>query len=120
MGKKEIMGTELKKERLVASFAVLLLISLGTNQSAAASTFDGNKILSRNATIAEEVQPLMESEVSRRFLQANPVNIYKTQGRGRVCNLMLYGDCIKPIKENSGRPCTVYNRCQRGAVHSQL
>ncbi|KAG2715462.1 hypothetical protein I3760_03G078300 [Carya illinoinensis] len=70
------MGTELKKVRLVACFAVLLLISLGTNPAAAASTFDSNKILSGiNATIAEEVQPLMESEVSRRFLQTSTLNL---------------------------------------------
>ncbi|KAG2715488.1 hypothetical protein I3760_03G080700 [Carya illinoinensis] len=116
MGKKE-MGTELKKVRLVACFAVLLLISLGTNPSAAASTFDGNKILSRiDATIAEEVQPLMESEVNRRFLQTNTPT-YRTQGRGPVCNATLYGNCLIPLNGKSER-CTVYNRCQRGG--SQL
>ncbi|GMP28636.1 hypothetical protein CsSME_00004102 [Camellia sinensis var. sinensis] len=69
-----------------------------------------------NSTIAEclagggeEVELLMESETTRRFLTSNQQKItYSTLQRPVVCNTMLYGDCIGQAN-NDIQPCTTYN-----------
>lgn len=110
------MGTKLRKGCFAVCFSVIL-ISFGTNVSVAAAALEANPNVSCGATIAEcngDEGLLMESEVSRRILADGKFVTYNGFKPDKpFCNAQLYGNCIEAINIKT-RPCTMYNRCQRG------
>ncbi|CAL5324940.1 unnamed protein product [Camellia sinensis] len=58
----------------------------------------------------EEEEFVMELGMTRRFLVYNQQQIsYKGLQKPKVCNTMIYGDCIRRANKDS-RPCATYNR----------
>ncbi|KAF3958181.1 hypothetical protein CMV_016889 [Castanea mollissima] len=113
------MGTQLRKGCFALCFAVIL-ISFGTNMSVAAAALEANPNFSCDATIAEcngDEELLMESEVSRRILADGKSTYNGLKPEKPFCNAQLFSNCIEAINMKT-RPCTMYNRCQRGLESS--
>ena len=113
----ETMRIQLKERGICLIFAVLVIVSTAEMEGKSESIEIG-KDHACNGTIMDcigEEELLIGFEGNGRSLAQNPNHIsYDSLQRPPICNAKIYGNCIIP-KSGYQRPCSLYNRCNRGA-----
>ncbi|KAL7101059.1 hypothetical protein ACP275_08G033000 [Erythranthe tilingii] len=103
-----------------AAALVVLIFLLSAEEAECLSTVGGGGAPAFNATrvgdwLDDGEEFLMESETSRRILQAGKKTITYPSAKPKLpfCDSTVYGSCIGPDNKIYKRPCDYQNTCGR-------
>ncbi|KAJ6290461.1 hypothetical protein OIU78_026237 [Salix suchowensis] len=100
------------------SLTILLVSAITSTSTAAVLKRNSTPIFNSTIGKGNEEEFSMDSEVHQRLIASQSQFIgYGSLEKQQICNAPIYGSCLKRANPSS-RPCTYYNRCNRGLEFS--